>query len=212
MEGSLVLAEVDCITAKVQMAKYTFHPTFLKDLARATDTATMLPLLYKYGTHFYNRATLGGRLRQLTVVSKSMLKQKSSSEISQHVDWSFSASLAVPSFSADGSYSKTRDVSVTQEQQSEFESESIRSNVITYGGAPGSYGPNVDTDAPTDFGTWASSVDLLPVPISYELMQISQVIPESWTTPVTRKSLKQLWQEAEDLYYKVNGVFGTRKF
>jgi organic hydroperoxide reductase OsmC/OhrA len=208
-EGSLATAEAVCITSKVQMVKHTFHPVFLKDLSRVTSVTDMLPLLYKYGTHFYHRASLGGRLRQITSISKSMSNTKKSSEVSQHAAWSFSAAVSVPAFSASGNYAGSKDVTVTEDQQQEFEQESIRSSILTYGGAPGSFGPTTAANVPTDFGSWAETVDLLPIPVKYELEQISQVIPPSWKS-VNDLSLRQLWLEAEDVYYKQNGIYGTQ--
>lgn len=139
-----------------------------------------------------------------------MSNTKKSSEVSQHAAWSFSAAVSVPAFSASGNYAGSKDVTVTEDQQQEFEQESIRSSILTYGGAPGSFGPTTAANVPTDFGSWAETVDLLPIPVKYELEQISQVIPPSWKS-VNDLSLRQLWLEAEDVYYKQNGIYGTRK-
>lgn len=56
------------------------------------------------------------------------------------------------------------------------------SQLYSYGGAPGAYGPSYDS-GPDSFGEWATTVDLLPVPIDYSLGAIGDIIPDAWTTP-----------------------------
>ncbi len=107
----------------------------------------LLPLMKKYGTHFYYTATLGGRLRQVIVLDSTYENTQSEFEISRSADISFAASIAGSLLSADGSLSMdlagSLDSSTTAEQQSQFETSSSRSTVITYGGPPGSFANNL---------------------------------------------------------------------
>lgn len=196
--GSLVVTEVNCETSKVQLAKYTFHPGFLSDLANANSSAALLRVIEKYGTHFYDHAVLGGRLRQVTTMSSGSRNSKTKEEINEQASLSFSASVSVPVFSASGSVSLSGsiDSSSNSEDQSEYESNSFRSSVITYGGPPGSFGPTT-SDAPSNFGDWASNIDLLPVPIDFRLREIADIIPSSWTIMFegSEQFAKTKWQD-----------------
>eukprot|EP00029_Vermamoeba_vermiformis_P004855 TRINITY_DN1552_c0_g1_i1.p1 TRINITY_DN1552_c0_g1~~TRINITY_DN1552_c0_g1_i1.p1 ORF type:complete len:1041 (+),score=211.67 TRINITY_DN1552_c0_g1_i1:72-3125(+) len=196
--GSMIFTELTCATSKIQMAKYTFHPAFLADLAKVNSTEGVVKMIDKYGTHFYDSATLGGRLRQITSVSSVFASSKTSSELEKHAQLSFGASVSSPIFSVSGDFYGSIDSTITTEQQQEFEEEATHSSVITYGGPPGSFGPS-SSDAPSNFGDWASSVDLLPVPIEYRLKKISDIIPSSWKS-VNGSSLYSLWVQGESIW------------
>lgn len=66
------------------------------------------------------------------------------------------------------------------------------------GGAPGSYSPKFESTSPTSFGDWASSVDLLPVPVEYQLMPIYEIIPSTWK--VDNFSIQELYMNATEKY------------
>ena len=192
--GSLISTEVGCETSKVKMTKNTFHPSFLEDLAQARTSDDYLKLVKRYGTHYYKRATLGGKLKQITAMSKTLSKSKTEQEQSQSAQRSFGASISSPVFSVSGDYSDSSDSSVKGSDQQEFENQSSRSTVITYGGPPGSFGPST-SDAPSNFGDWASNIDLLPVPIDYELESITSIIPDEWKLP-DGTSIKSMWNQS----------------
>lgn len=196
--GSLILTELMCATSKVQMNKYTFHPSFLQELSRVNSSDDILDMIDKYGTHFYQRAVLGGKLRQVTSVSKSHASSKTKTELESNAQRSFGASVTSPVFSVSGDYSDSIDSSISASDQQTFESASTHSTVLTYGGPPGSFGPS-SSEAPSNFGDWASSVDLLPVPIKYELKRISDKIPSEWKAR-NGTSLQSLWERGELLW------------
>ena len=207
--GSLVYTELSCATSKIQMAKYTFHPAFLTALSRLNSSADVVDMIEKYGSHFYSNAVLGGRLSQVTSVSSSFASSKTSSELEAHAKLSFGASVSSPIFSVSGGFSGSIDSSITTEQQEEFESSSTRSSVLTYGGPPGSFGPS-SSDAPSNFGDWASAVDLLPVPIEYTLKKISDIIPDAWKS-ANGTSLRAMWLEGETLWQQKQTLINESK-
>lgn len=63
----------------------------------------------------------------------------------------------------------------------------------------GSFGPGSQSD--NSWGAWAQTVDLLPVPIDYELKRIHDIIPPSWATR-SGANVASLWKEGESLHYK----------
>jgi hypothetical protein len=200
-KGKLLKTEVSCLTSHVQLKSINFHPNFLQALASVSNTSDLYPIMKKYGTYYYKSASLGGKLTQVTTLSEELLDSKSSSEFSQSTQISFGASVSAPRFSASTSFDGSLDSTVSQEEQSTYESLSARSSVITQGGPPGSFGPDYSSDAPTDFGGWANWIDLLPVPIDYELGAVGGIIPDTWLTK-NGTSIKQIWQTAEKEYYR----------
>jgi hypothetical protein len=198
--GSVAVTEVSCSTSKVQMNKITFHPQFLSELASASTIDDFVALINKYGTHYYKRATLGGKLKQVTTLEKSYFEKKSNSDIKAHTERSFGGSVSYKAFSVNGDYSDTSDSQTTSSSREEHEQNSYSSTVITYGGPPGSFGPAY-SEAPSNFGDWASSVDLLPIPIDYELESISTLLPSTWkakpSNSTSNQTVRQMWIEAE---------------
>jgi hypothetical protein len=189
------VTEVSCSTSKVQMNKITFHPQFLSELASASTIDDFVALINKYGTHYYKRATLGGKLKQVTTLEKSYFEKKSNSDIKAHTERSFGGSISSPVFRASGDYSDTSDSQTTSSSREEHEQNSYSSTVITYGGPPGSFGP-IASDAPSNFGDWASNVDQVPVPIEYGLERIVEIIPSTWKTR-SQVSVRDMWNSAE---------------
>jgi hypothetical protein len=207
--GSLIITELICATSKDQMTKYTFHPNFLAELAKVNTSDDVVAMIDKYGTHFYQQAVLGGKLRQVTSVSKSYSSSKTKSELEQNSQLSFGASVTSPVFSVSGDFSDSIDTSVSASEQQSFESSSTHSTVIPYGGPPGSFGPS-SSEAPTNFGDWASSVDLLPVPIDYTLKKISEIIPSLWKS-INGSSLQDLWKQGETVWKQKHTIFREGK-
>lgn len=117
-----------------------------------------------------------------------------SGSLSTMASRSFSASVSGWGVSGSAAADYANSVSDSSSAQSQFEASTSKSTIITYGGAPGSFGPSggTSTDAPGNWGDWAQTVDLLPVPIEYTLDRIYNILPDQY---------KQLWQEGEDLFY-----------
>jgi hypothetical protein len=173
---------VDCISSNAEMKKYTFHPVFLTDLSQVASLNDVLRLFNKYGTHYYKKASLGGKLKQITSVDDTFEKSSTEQEMSEQSRLQFSAGVSgLDIFSASFSSSYSLQEESSFEQQREFQTSTSRSRIITYGGAPGSFGPS-SNEAPSNFGDWAATVDLLPVPVQYELGRIDEIIPDTWRT------------------------------
>jgi hypothetical protein len=96
-----------------------------------------------------------------------------------------------------GSYATSTGLST--DQQSKFHSESSSSNLIVSGGSPGSFGPSRSVSEQPDWGSWASTVDLHPVPISYRLDDISNLINPNWVN-FQNENVSQGWQNAVAQY------------
>lgn len=111
--GSIIVSEVQCATTRVKLAKKTFHPAFLEDLRKAKTINEWKNLVTKYGTHVYSSAVLGGKLRQITTLSKEFQSSKTSQELEEHAALSLSASVSGPAFSASGSFSGSIDTSTS---------------------------------------------------------------------------------------------------
>ncbi|KAF2068743.1 hypothetical protein CYY_009932 [Polysphondylium violaceum] len=92
---------------------------------------------------------------------------------------------------------------------SKFESiqkKSSRTTISTYGGALGAFGPTEYSSSTSNFASWASTVDLLPVPVEYDLKAIRDIIPPQWTIS-NGKNVQELWIcGAEELFCEAAGV------
>ncbi|KYQ92324.1 hypothetical protein DLAC_06287 [Tieghemostelium lacteum] len=198
--GSLFKTDAKCLVSKVQLHKYTFHPNFLKSISQVEDELQMLDIINEYGTHFYKSVSLGGKLTQITVISEETKEEFSSSEMKDSLALSFSASVSAPILKVSGSYYKSQDNEVSTTTQKSFNTKTVKTSVITYGGAPGAYSSD-ESGSISSFGAWASSLDQLPVPIDYQLGAIGNIIPKTWTTRNGTQILN-LWLKAEAKYYE----------
>ncbi|KYR01390.1 hypothetical protein DLAC_01979 [Tieghemostelium lacteum] len=195
--GSLVSTEVKCYSAKVELVKNTFHPIFLQDIGSANDAVEMLPFLEKYGTYYYKNAVMGGKLSQISIMDSSFESQTQSQELEQHSKISFSGSVKAPMFKANFDYKESNDYQVSFDSHNEYEQKSSRSTLITHGGAPASFNPS--GDGVSNYDDWASSVDLLPVPVDYKLARIYDLIPKDWKSKNGSTYIHDLWDQAEGL-------------
>jgi hypothetical protein len=124
---------------------------------------------------------------------------------------SFSASASGWGLSASASGSYSDSIGQNSQTQSSFESSSNKSFIITYGGAPGSFGPNSaagDDSAAgaADWGAWARTVDLQPVPVNYALAPIGSILPKYWA------NASSVWYAAETaLYGDLEALYGSHK-
>lgn len=202
--GGIAKTEVICQTSQVELKNITFHPKFLEELSVVEEAEDLYPIMEKYGTHYIKSATMGGKLVQLTSFHEDLLDDKISSEYSRNMELSFGLSASVPVFgSGNIDFEGSLDTKETSDTQTHFEEKSSRTSIITYGGPPGSFGPDYTNNAPTNFGDWASYVDLLPVPVQFQLDDISNIIPETWRTR-NNTSIKQLWSSAVDDFLQMD--------
>ncbi|KAF2068620.1 hypothetical protein CYY_010053 [Polysphondylium violaceum] len=97
---------------------------------------------------------------------------------------------------------------VTSISEKEIKQKTSRTIINTYEDAA-PYSPS-DSGGQTNFPGWASTVDLLPVPVKNDLMTIRDIIPSKWTIFNDLNVLK-LWMEAEEIYYQKYGFYGTNQ-
>ena len=137
---------------------------------------------------------MGGKLTMTMSTSHSMVGSVDSSSFSTMASRSFSASVSGWGASASAAANYADSISDSSSSQSQFESSTSKSSIITYGGAPGSFGPSggTSTDAPGNWGDWAQTVDLLPVPVRYTLDRVYNILPAQY---------QPLWLQGEELYY-----------
>jgi MAC/Perforin domain len=64
-----------------------FHPIFIKDVSQADTVDKMVPLVQKYGTHYYQQALMGGRLDQISVVDSSYESNSTSKAVCVFLGW-----------------------------------------------------------------------------------------------------------------------------
>ncbi|KYQ91470.1 pectin lyase-like family protein [Tieghemostelium lacteum] len=197
--GSLIENQVQCSTSNVRLREFPFHPSFVKAISKLNTDTDFINFFGQYGTHFYREGTLGGKLKQVTKMDSSMSSEFSSDEVSDMSSYSFSVSVSAPVFTASASFSQNQGNSFSTESLNKFSKSSSRSSVITYGGAAGSYGPS--RNGPSTFGSWAQTIDLLPVPINFTLQAIRDIIPKAWKTPDGNSTFER-WVQAEVLFYQ----------
>jgi len=217
-DGSLINTELNCEVSKVHLVQHRFHPKFIQDIARSlkqsggvvddgTTDRNLENVIKKYGSLYYKSATLGGKLEIHTVTDHSYSRTKTSTEIENSIDMSASGQITSPVFSGSASASGSIDTKTEASDQQEFEKSSSRSTVIVSGGEPGSYGK----DSPNSFATWASTVDLVPVPIDYQAGYIADIIPPSWYL-TKGYNVQQMWSRLEMGLYKNYFLERERKY
>ena len=169
--GSLSVTSVSCETSviKVSSTFSSFHPYFIQALYQADTPQDYFTLFAKYGTHYYRKAVLGGKLVQISSTSHSYTSSKSESEYNDRVQAGFSASAGGWGISASASGDYSQQEQGKRSEQAQYEENTSKSSIISYGGAPGSFGPSKDSSSAGDWGEWAKTTDLLPVPITYQL-------------------------------------------
>lgn len=99
----------------------------------AVNETAMLGVIRKYGSHFYNKAALGGKLSQVTFVETTAFESMSSKDIEENSQIHFAASVSAPIFSARVSTSYSSNVQQSEEKQEQFSKSTSRTSVITYG-------------------------------------------------------------------------------
>ncbi|KAF2075449.1 hypothetical protein CYY_003230 [Polysphondylium violaceum] len=209
MDGSISVTELHCETSKIHLIETKFHPKFIQDISKAfvegdqaKSDELMQNVMKKYGTIYYQSATLGGKLEVISIVSNSFTSRKSSNEVEKSTEVTASLQLSGSVFGASASAGIEGSVSLdstnSESEQNDYETNSMRSTVKVYGGEPGSYGKDNDANA---FNSWAKNVDIVPFPIDYKVGYISDIIPKSWFFKGTH-SIKEAWERNELLLYK----------
>ncbi|KYQ93942.1 hypothetical protein DLAC_04830 [Tieghemostelium lacteum] len=206
--ATYIITELKCTVSSLEMIKTTLHPLFLEDLANSQSADDIYKMILKYGTHYLQQANMGGILRQITTTNEISNSDQSSSEWQESAQRSFAGSLNSSPFTASASYGDTIDSTVSGEKQMDMESKSQRSSIITYGGQLGCYGPTNIFEQQPDYSAWASSLDVLSIPIDQQLSPIRSLIDPSWTFQ-DGSNIQQAWIDAEVNYYsRVNSPPG----
>ncbi|PRP86507.1 hypothetical protein PROFUN_05289 [Planoprotostelium fungivorum] len=112
-----------------------------------------------------------------SVLDKSHTQSKTKRETKSSLSASAQASFSGWGYSGSASVSYSGQQSDSAEKQKEFESKTSKSSVLASGGAPGSYGPDQDSNGPSTYSKWAENLDLLPVPLDYDAGVIGDLLP-----------------------------------
>lgn len=75
----------------MELKAKTLHPAFLNDLLDHREH--LLPIVEKYGTHYYTSADMGGKLVMMSSISTSLTSSTSSRSVQQSTKMSFSAKV-----------------------------------------------------------------------------------------------------------------------
>lgn len=148
-----------------------------EDVEAETENAVALTvaLFDKYGTHYMKAATFGGSVEQIITTNAKQQKGMTDSDIREQAEasysrkqksfWGFNAAI-------DETDRYTKSTNLNEKARLDFQQSSAMSSVIVKGGAPGSFGSQSSVGSPSSWGTWASTVDLLPVVIEPELQSV----------------------------------------
>eukprot|EP01133_Synstelium_polycarpum_P011976 gene11976-13973_t len=204
IKGTVIESTVNCFIYNVELNpnELKFSLNFLRDIAISSTVDDFLRLIGKYGTHYYKSSILGGSLKQITTISEQDIKEIGSKEVEDHSSKSLSITVSSPKLNVHSKYSDSQSKTTKEDTERKLNEKTSKSSIITYGGAPGSYGPSKG-DGPTTFGEWAKTIDMLPIPVNPRLEAIRNIIPRSWKTPDHKPVLSQ-WMSAENLYYQLN--------
>eukprot|EP00824_Muranothrix_gubernata_P026112 TRINITY_DN88_c0_g1_i2.p1 TRINITY_DN88_c0_g1~~TRINITY_DN88_c0_g1_i2.p1 ORF type:complete len:873 (-),score=184.38 TRINITY_DN88_c0_g1_i2:93-2711(-) len=209
-KDKLSVAEVRCFTAIAEPEDFTiFHnaeeilqildPYFVSmlyelnrlDQAENSEKSvqTAVQIVKQFGTHYYERAMIGGRLRQFMKFRERGRNSLDTYGMSQAASLSLSYSVGASASAKDPRTGTTvgasRDTSVggstnmgsTQDAETTAAMSSVEqsSRVLVEGGAPGSFSGGEGIDS---FAKWAQTVDDNPVIIAGELRPISTILKQ----------------------------------
>lgn len=88
---------------------------------------------------------MGGYVEQISATSNSHVQSQSSSQLKSQVEGSFSASLGGWGATVTGSIDYATASDKSTEQQQEYESSTSKSTIKSFGGLPGSFGPELSS-------------------------------------------------------------------
>jgi hypothetical protein len=141
MSDLLAITQTKCITSKVYMRQIHWNRDFLDDIRQVDNsTESCSRIVKKYGTHYYRNAQLGGKLLQVTSISREYYFGSTQKEVAKATENSFGASVSAYGISASASTVFASSQTDNTQKQSEFETKVSKSSIVTYGGAPGSFG------------------------------------------------------------------------
>ncbi|PRP80164.1 hypothetical protein PROFUN_12122 [Planoprotostelium fungivorum] len=195
-EGKLVITETKCISSRVQRNGFYMSQDFIDDLGKCIQSGTptsdkdpWVDLIVKYGTHYYKNALMGGKLQMISSVEKEHYYSKSSVQMKNSIETSFSAGASSALYSGSASAEYSQNYQGQQEEQSEFERSTSRTKILSYGGSPGSFGPSGDDsqETPNTYSDWAATTDLLPIPVDYTVGTIGSLLVEKIGNVQVRK-------------------------
>ncbi|KAF2075621.1 hypothetical protein CYY_003089 [Polysphondylium violaceum] len=206
-KNKIFKTDLYCTTSFVELDldRVSLHPKFLESLSQVKTASDMLDIVEVYGTHHYKNSFLGGKLSQITSTSEINVSDENSKSWEETSKLSLAASVSSPSLSVDGTFSNSLDQTNSEEQKKSNKQNSQTSRLVTYGGAPAAFSPASDGVSSPTYSQWTSTIDLLPVPFNYQLYPIRDLIKSTWTNK-QGVPLKDLWDEAEHLFYLKNGV------
>eukprot|EP01132_Coremiostelium_polycephalum_P011916 gene11916-14571_t len=190
-ENKLIVTELRCTTSVIQMSdNYSFHPLFLQALSKVVDIEDMINVISRFGTHFYKKSIMGGKLLQVTSSSSIGKDTKSQNDWKESSKRSFAVGIGSKFLGGSASATETQDSNLKTEENFNFQKDSKRTQIITYGGSLGAYGPSKFTGE-SNFENFGETVDLQPVPVDYDLMAIRNIIPLSWN--LKHRNARNLW-------------------
>ncbi|EGG15642.1 hypothetical protein DFA_10484 [Cavenderia fasciculata] len=193
--GKIVESSVTCEISRITLTQHPLHPNFIADVLGVNSTNDAYQMIRKYGTHFYASATLGGTLKQFTSTTTSI--SETEVDTSKEFSSSFNIAVSSPVLDSNAAYGQEYESEESNEERNRFLSETERSTLLISGGRPGCFAPGTNAN----YGSWTGSVDLLPVPVNYQLLPIRSLIPSLWKTQ-NGTSIKEIWTTAESFYYK----------
>ncbi|KAF2074302.1 hypothetical protein CYY_004396 [Polysphondylium violaceum] len=180
--------------------RVSFHPSLLDKFAKIQNSQDMLSVIETHGTHFYKKSYLGGKLTQIAVTDESNINESNENSYTESIKASLSTSISGPVYSVKAAVSSSYDRNQDSKTQTEINDKTTFSKIITYGGLPAAFSPAQDGMSSPGFGEWAQSVDILPVPIDYQLFPIHSLINEKWVNQYG-VNIKKCWDEAEEIFY-----------
>eukprot|EP01132_Coremiostelium_polycephalum_P004960 gene4960-6177_t len=205
LKGTVIKSSIECSSFSVSLNsnRFQFSLNFLRDISNAQTVDNFYNLIKIYGTHYYDSATLGGNLEQVTIINESEIKAERKREIEEQTTKSMSAKVSSPKFSVQSTYRDSNSNKTNEESMQSYHDKTTKSTITTKGGAPGSYGPSPSSES-NNFGEWASTIDLYPIPINIKTVRIAEIIPKSWKT-LSGEYVSSLWESAEYRYYTTMG-------
>ncbi|GAM28850.1 hypothetical protein SAMD00019534_120260 [Acytostelium subglobosum LB1] len=195
--GSITTTTFKCQISTIQMDDSitpNFHPKFLHDISRVVDKESMKRVVSKYGIYYKKWATFGGTLEQVNSVSSSFTSSQSSQSLESCLSMSFAESITAEGTGESANLANSLSSQVGKDTATSFDRSSTGTMLVIKGGAPGSYGEDIDDP----LESWVGSIDLMPYPIDFNLGLVSDLIPDSWQiTNSSDTTVKKLWIDAE---------------
>lgn len=139
----MINVESQCFTSKVELLDTrSLSREFANSLVdMGTDVMKCKAVVAQYGTHYYKKASLGGRLRQIFTMSEESYFSQSESETSKSATDTFGAGVSAGFLYSARVDTESSESSTSKMSSSEkFKQQSIKSKIMTYGGAPGLFG------------------------------------------------------------------------